>query len=320
MLRCEVLYSISFEFGISCLFLFRASCCYSQVYVSLVATSTVMERMGMSECHDALYSPKSHPQSANQPGIPCEPCTTQVAWHCSSVGFWLMAVKSLMMRRNSFAFFGHWLNASIDGRDAAQVYCRWCVDGGLTKWWTYHINYHNEFVSSDQWQYGVNPLTVGIDLILLTSSNNCANWEARCEFSTIWSDFACPRSFLIHQWKSLVFHDAYVTYVLECFPSTASKWSQDFCCVSVHLHRTQSQIQFEDHVVTQETVAYSSTSRAQLPEATRDGYLRDVLGVPVQRLQRSGWLAEVQFRPSGPLPHLGRLCWHIFLIFRLWML
>lgn len=62
-LRCEVLYSISFEFGISCLFLFRASLCYSQVYVSLVATSTVMERMGMLECHDALYSPKSHPQS-----------------------------------------------------------------------------------------------------------------------------------------------------------------------------------------------------------------------------------------------------------------
>lgn len=62
-LRCEVLYSISFEFGISCLFLFRASLCYSQVYLSLVATSTVMERMGMLECHDALYSPKSHPQS-----------------------------------------------------------------------------------------------------------------------------------------------------------------------------------------------------------------------------------------------------------------
>ena len=117
------------------------------------------------------------------------------------------------------------------------------------------------------------------------------------------SEVKC-RSFFMHQWKWLVFHDA---YVLGCFPLTAFKWSQDFCCVSVNLHRALSQIQFEDHVVTQETVAYSSTSRAQLKEATRDGYLRDVLGVPVQRLQRSGWLAEVQFRPSGPLPHLGRL-------------
>ncbi len=64
--------------------------------------------------------------------------------------------------------------------------CRWCVDGDHEKWWSYWIC-----------QFG--------PAALWSSSTDCRDrrytsfmqqklWEARSEFSTIWSGFACPMS------------------------------------------------------------------------------------------------------------------------------
>lgn len=133
MLRCEVLFSISFEFGISCLFLFRASFCYSQVYVSLVATSTVMERMGnvgMSRCslQPKVTSPirlgfLANPARRRWPGITAALVSGWWQWRA---WWWEETLLRFFVTGSMLPLMEEMLHK-----------CRWCVDGGLTKWWTY---------------------------------------------------------------------------------------------------------------------------------------------------------------------------------------
>lgn len=93
----------------------------------------------------------------------------------------------------------------------------------MCRWWPYQMMNilkldHNEFVSSDQRQYRGNAPTVGIEVILLTSSNNCANWEARCEFSTIWSEM---QVFL------------YASMKMTCFSWRVCPWVFSFNCLQM---------------------------------------------------------------------------------------